>query len=207
MIVAAGAVALHPLLTAPLARAQRAPMTLERLLTAFSRMPGLHARFTEEKRMAMLAVPLRTEGEIFFAPPDHLVRRVTAPTPSTALLEGDRLTLAQGARREVIDLSANAVVEGFVDTFRHVLAGDRGALERTYRIAFEEREGAWKLTLAPKTEALRRFLREMVLEGEGPALRTMRMAERNGDTTVTTFTDVNARRRFSSAERARIFRI
>jgi hypothetical protein len=35
----------------------------------------------------------------------------------------------------------------------------------------------------------------------------MRMAERNGDTTVTTFTDVNARRRFSSAERARIFRI
>lgn len=187
--------------------AQGPTMTLDRLLDAFSNMPGLHARFTEEKRMAMLVVPLRSEGEVFFAPPDRLLRRVTSPRESKALLIGGRLTLDSGGRRQEIDLGQNAVVEGFVDTFRHVLAGDRGALERTYRIAFTNDDTGWRITLTPKTDALSRFLRDMVLEGDGRSLRTMTMNEANGDTSVTTFSDVNPRRRFSAAEAARIFSI
>ncbi len=182
-------------------------MTLERLLTAFSSMPGLSARFTEEKRMAMLAVPLVSEGEILFAPPDALLRKITSPTPSVALLDGGHLTLESGGRRQEMDLSQNAVVEGFVDTFRHVLAGDQEALEATYRISFEANEDGWRLTLRPKTRALQRFLRDMVLEGDGASLQKMTMNEANGDTSVTTFHDVNAHRRFSAAERARLFRI
>jgi outer membrane lipoprotein-sorting protein len=189
------------------ALAQERTMTLERLLRAFSSMPGLSAKFTEEKRMAMLAVPLTTEGEILFAPPDRLLRKVTSPTRSTALLVGDHLPLDAGGRRQEMDLSQNAVVEGFVDTFRHVLAGDQAALERTYRVSFEATDGGWRLTLRPRTRALRRFLRDMVLEGDGSSLRTMTMNEANGDISVTTFSDVNAHRRFSDAETTRLFRL
>jgi outer membrane lipoprotein-sorting protein len=187
--------------------AQGRRMTLERLLGAFSSMPGLSAKFTEEKRMAMLAVPLVSEGEILFAPPDKLLRKITSPTPSVALLDGGHLTLESGGRRQEMDLGQNEVVEGFVDTFRHVLAGDQEALEATYHISFESTEDGWQLTLRPRTRALRRFLRDMILEGEGPSLEKMTMNEANGDTSVTTFRDVNARRRFSAAERARLFRI
>lgn len=192
---------------APLRAFAQDRMTLDRLLRAFSSMPGLSAKFTEEKRMAMLAVPLVSEGEILFAPPDRLLRKITSPTASTALLVGSRLTLDAGGRRQEMDLSQNAVVEGFVDTFRHVLAGDQAALEETYRTAFEASDDGWRLTLRPKTAALQRFLRDMVFEGEGPSLRTMTMNEANGDTSVTTFRDVNARRRFSDAERTRLFRL
>jgi len=187
--------------------AQQRRMTLERLLRAFSSMPGLSAKFTEEKRLAMLAVPLVSEGEILFAPPDRLLRKVTSPTVSTALLVGGHLTLEAGGRRQEMDLTQNQVVEGFVDTFRHVLAGDQAALEETYRIAFEASDDGWRLTLHPRTAALRRFLRDMVLEGDGSSIRSMTMNEANGDTSVTTFSDVNARRRFSDAERARLFRL
>lgn len=203
-----GAGALGAALAGPSRALGQGPtMTLDRLLEAFSNMPGLSARFTEEKRMAMLVVPLRSEGEIFFAPPDRLLRRVTSPRESRALIVGRRLTLDSGGRRQEIDLGQNAMVEGFVDTFRHVLAGDRAALERTYRIAFVTEESGWRITLSPKTDALSRFLRDMVLEGDGRSLRTMTMNEANGDTSVTTFSEVNPRRRFSAAEAARIFSI
>lgn len=202
-----GAGAIGATVPAPLRALAQDRMTIERLLRAFSSMPGLSAKFTEEKRMAMLAVPLVSEGEILFAPPDRLLRKITSPTASTALLVGSRLTLDAGGRRQEMDLSQNAVVEGFVDTFRHVLAGDQAALEETYRTAFEANDDGWRLTLRPKTAALRRFLRDMLFEGEGSSLRTMTMNEANGDTSVTTFRDVNARRRFSDAERARLFHL
>jgi hypothetical protein len=189
------------------ALAQQQRMTLQRLLSAFQSMPGLSARFTEEKRLAMLAVPLRSEGEILFAPPDRLLRKVTSPTPSAALLIGGRLTLEAGGRRQEMDLSQSEVVSGFVDTFRHVLAGDQAALERTYRMVFRVDDDGWRLTLNPKTDALRRFLRNIVLEGDGASIRSMIMNEANGDTSVTTFSEVNARRRFSDAERTRLFRL
>lgn len=206
LLVGAGVVAAA--IPAPLrVLAQPRPMTLESLLRAFSSMPGLSAKFTEEKRMAMLAVPLTTEGEILFAPPDRLLRRVTSPTRSTALLVGGHLTLDAGGRRQEMDLSQSTVVEGFVDTFRHVLAGDQAALEETYRVSFEASVDSWRLTLRPRTRALSRFLRDMVLEGDGASIHTMTMNEANGDIGVTTFSDVNARRRFSDAEKARLFRI
>ncbi|MEM9195672.1 MAG: outer membrane lipoprotein carrier protein LolA, partial [Myxococcota bacterium] len=82
------------------AEGQDETLSLDRLLEGFSEMPGLSARFREEKRIALLAVPLRSEGEIHFAPPGKLLRRVNQPTESAALIEGDTLTLVSGGREE-----------------------------------------------------------------------------------------------------------
>lgn len=180
---------------------------LDALLASFRGMSGLSARFTEEKRVALLAVPLRSEGEIHFVAPGTLMRRVTAPTPSSALIDGGRLTMLANGRRQEIDLASNAVVGGFVSSFADVLAGDRVALERTYHIALRARGEGWELTLRPRGAPLDRFLTQMVLAGEGREVKTMRMVEVSGDETITTFHDVRLDRHFSDAERRRIFRL
>ncbi|HJL05841.1 MAG TPA: outer membrane lipoprotein carrier protein LolA [Polyangiaceae bacterium LLY-WYZ-15_(1-7)] len=194
-------------LAAPGLAQERAP-SLDELLTAFRGMSGLSARFREEKRVALLAVPLRSEGEIHFAPPGRLLRRVTSPTPSAALIEDGRLTMTANGERQEIDLSSNPVVAGFVSSFRHVLAGDRAALEETYRIGYaREDDGGWELTLRPKGAPLDQFLERMVMRGRGTNVVEMRMVEVSGDTTVTTFHDVNVGRRWSEAELRRVFRL
>lgn len=99
------------------------------------------------------------------------------------------------------------MLAGFVESFRYVLAGDREALERTYRVDYEREGAEWTLTLKPRNSALGRFLREMVLQGEGFAVKTMKMVEVSGDTTTTELFDVNPRRTFSAAETRRFFRV
>jgi hypothetical protein len=47
----------------------------------------------------------------------------------------------------------------------------------------------------------------MVLSGEGLALRSIDMRESNGDRTLTLFSDVNARKRWTGVELARVFRL
>ena len=205
--LASVAVAILAVASAPAARAQNEEPTLDALLESFSSMRGLSARFTERKQIALLAAPLESEGEIHFAPPDKLVRRVTAPSASVVLLDGRQLTMASNGREERIDLSTQPVVASFVDSFRHVLRGDRAALERAYRISFERDEQAWRMVLRPKGQALRRFMTSLELRGTGPAIQSMRMVERSGDVTVTEFRDVRPNRRFSAAQRRQIFRL
>jgi outer membrane lipoprotein-sorting protein len=191
--------------------AQEEPLTVETLLRRFSSMPGFYARFREEKRIALLRTPLASEGELFFAPRAKLLRRVNSPTRSVALIDGETLTFASGGRRERIDLAANATVRAFVETFTHVLAGDRRALEGHYDIELSLRPEAgpraWRLRLVPKQRELRRFLRELVLTGDDGTIEHMRMVEVSGDTTDTTFSDVDARRRWSRQQIQRLFRV
>lgn len=192
---------------APSASAQDSAPSLDALLQRFAAMPGMSARFREEKRIALLAVPVRSEGVIYFTPPGKLMRTVTSPSPSYALLEGGRLTFAADGERQVVELGESPVLAGFVESFRYVLAGDRAALERTYRVDYERDGAEWSLTLKPRNEALARFLQEMVLKGEGFAVKTMKMVEVSGDTTTTELFDVNPRRSFSDAETRRLFRV
>ncbi len=196
------------LVAAPLgAQGGRAP-DLDSLLRSFRGLPGLSARFREEKHVALLAAPLRSEGEIHFAPPGRLLRRVTTPSPSVALIADGRLTFASEGQRQQFDLAGQPLVAGFVDSFRHVLAGDRRALEASYRIAYERRDdGSWVLTLRPRGAPLDQFLREMTFEGRGVRVTRMRMVEVSGDETRTEFFDVDTSKRWSPDEVRRVFRV
>ncbi|MEM9066854.1 MAG: outer membrane lipoprotein carrier protein LolA [Myxococcota bacterium] len=181
--------------------------SLDSLLASFRGLSGLSARFREEKQVALLAAPLRSEGEIHFAPPGRLLRRVTGPTTSAALIADGRLTMSAGGRRQQFDLSRQPLVAGFVDSFRYVLAGDRAALERAYDINFTVQDGTWELRLRPKASPLREFLREMVMVGRGVVVSRLRMTEASGDVTTTDFFDVDVGREWSPSEVRRVFRV
>ncbi|MCA9610716.1 MAG: outer membrane lipoprotein carrier protein LolA [Myxococcales bacterium] len=190
------------------ASASAQAVTLESLLARFAALPGLEARFREEKRIALLSLPVRSEGRIWFAHPDRLMRRVEEPDPSAALIASGQLRMRSGGRTEELSIDTNPVLRGFVESFRAVLAGDQATLERYYAARLEPGEGeAWTLTLTPRDEALRRFLREIRMRGHGVTIEEMRMVEVSGDETRTEFYDVQTTRRFSDAEAGRIFRI
>src|SRR5262245_52514632 len=59
------------------------------LLASFGKISGMTARYSEEKRIALLKKPLQSEGRIAFAAPRSLLRQVERPEPSTMLLEGE----------------------------------------------------------------------------------------------------------------------
>jgi len=182
--------------------------TLESLLESFSELPGLEARFREEKRIALLAVPVRSEGRIWFAHPDRLMRRVTSPEASAALIDEGRLRMRSGGRTQELSVDENPVLRGFVESFRAVLGGNRETLERFYRAALTPGEGdAWELRLTPRNEALAGFVREIRMRGHGVSIDEMTMIEVNGDQTHTEFFEIDAHRSYSASESRQLFRI
>lgn len=182
---------------------------LASLLATFAAMPGMEAGFVEDKHMALLAAPLRSEGRLYYAPPGHLARHTTKPAPSVLLVEPDAVRFGDERGTETVDLAAKPVVRLFVESFVEILRGDRAALERLYAMSFQAlpdaRAGAWSLVLRPRISPMDKVFDRMELRGVGLAVHEMVMFERDGDRTDTRFTDVDPARRFSPEERARLF--
>src|SRR5579863_4274341 len=111
-------------------------LTLDSLLTRFRAIPGLFARYREEKRITLLAEPLVSEGTVHYAPPERLARHQRTPSPSSIVFDGTTLRFGDAQSEERIDVSSNPVVRAFVESFLSVLAGDQSKLERTFLVDF-----------------------------------------------------------------------
>jgi outer membrane lipoprotein-sorting protein len=221
---AAGFIAFLLLLSLPLsttavmgparAEAQSPPPqspTIDSVLARMARIQGLHCGYREEKRIALLSTPVVTEGTIDYtrgasASASRMARRTTRPSRQVVLIDGGELRMSDGRTTQRIDLASQPVVRSFVDSFLQLLVGDRAALERTYTLAIEAPgEGRWALVLRPRGAPLTQFLREIRFEGRGDAMERMVMTEVSGDTTTTTFADVDAARRYPEAEARTVF--
>lgn len=194
-------------LARPAAEQATAPATVEDLLAAFAELQGLQATFREEKAMALLAAPLVSEGQLFFAQPGYLRREITAPSESLVVITPDALYFEDATGSETIDLRARGDVRQFVESLVWILAGDAARLGETYELAYAHGEapGAWTLTLTPRGRPLSEIIARIRVAGVGHAVSTIVVEETAGDVTTTTITSADPTRVFDDAERERLF--
>lgn len=180
---------------------------LSTILQQLSKIEALTARFREEKRMALLAQPLNSEGTLHYEKPKRLARHTERPRASSMVLAGDVLTFGDAQRSESIGLSSQPALRLLVETFVSVLAGDRAGLERVAEVTLEQTIRGFRIRVTPKDASVKRIVQFMAFEGQGAMLSRMELVDATGDRTLTTFHDVTLRKAFSDSERARLFRV
>ena len=182
--------------------------TLEGVLAAFSRVEALSAHFKEEKRMALLTVPLVSEGDLYYQKPRSLARHTRSPSASSLVLSGDQLSFGDVQRKESMGVDAHPAVRVLVDTFVAVLAGDTAKLKAMANVQLERvGERGFRIVVAPREANVLKLVKSMAFEGEGTVLTRMELVDANGDRSVTTFSEVHPRKRFAPDEEKRYFRI
>ncbi|MDB4974891.1 MAG: putative transrane protein [Myxococcaceae bacterium] len=178
------------------------------VLAQFAKIEALSAKFHEEKHMALLSQPLSSDGTLHYAKPRLLARHTAPPHASSVLLRGETLSFGDDKHQESIELSAPPALRVLVDTFVSVLSGDLAALSRAAELSVESMAGgAFRIRVRPLDDKVKRLVRSMSFEGKGALLSRMELLDANGDTTVTTFSEVTLHKPYSAAEQARIFRI
>lgn len=158
---------------------------LVQLMRRLAEVPDGTARFTEERTLALLEIPLRTEGELIYRAPDYLERRVEGPRTERYVIVGDLLSLEDRDGRREIRLDSHPALQAFADTYRGTLAGDLAALRQYYAVHLNQDEGGWHLRLSPTDPELRGAIDHVDVHGLGAELSRIEIHEPNGDTTVT----------------------
>lgn len=134
--------------------------------------------FVELRGSALLKAPLRIQGEYRRPDADTLVRDVHVPYRETTTVTG----ATGGAGGEVViareqqsprrfALSRAPELLALQASFGALLAGDRAALERHYRIEADGARARWSLVLTPRDPALAGKLTSITLLGRGAELR------------------------------------
>ena len=161
-----------------------APWTLEQLLAGFAQVRSAHATFVEKKTVRVLDRPLISSGELRFEAPDRLEKRTLRPQPEVLRLDGDILTLERGERRMRLDLRSSPEAAALVEGIRGTLAGDRRALEETYRLQLEGTPSSWALTLTPREPGIGTVVRHIRIAGRNADISVIDVDLANGDSTL-----------------------
>jgi outer membrane lipoprotein-sorting protein len=159
---------------------------LDLLMATLAQRKHGHVTFTERKFLAVLDRPVESSGELVYDAPDHLEKRTVKPKPESLVLEGETVTAQRGRHKYVLDLKQYPQVVPFIESIRATLAGDRAALERVFKLSFDGSLAHWTLDLAPLDPKLAATVKRIRIVGEGDAVRTVEIAEADGDHSLLT---------------------
>lgn len=161
---------------------------MDQLMKSLATSRSGSASFVEKKSIAMLDKPVESSGELLYNAPDHLEKRTLKPKAESMVLDKNTLTVEQRGKKHVLSLQNYPEIAAFIESIRGTLAGDRKALERTYKLSMEGDEQSWNLTLLPLEDKMKKVVAKINIAGAGNVLRTIEIKQADGDSSLMTIT-------------------
>jgi len=151
----------------------------------------LSCKFSEEKKVALLARPLRSTGTIYFSRDRGIARTVLTPKRQQVVLTKTTLKIITEKKTEEIPLDKSKDLKAFALIFPTLLRGERTELEKSFDIAmYGSDKDWWALAFTPKTDSLKKLVKRVVVYGKKTDAHSLQVVEANGDTTDTRLTDI-----------------
>lgn len=173
------AVLLLPLLAHP---ARAAP--LDDVMRGFAAVRASTARFSEEKTMPELDLPLPSRGTLTWRAPDFLEKHTTEPLEEIFRIQGETLTLERPQRgeRQSMTLDRAPEIVPLVEALRATLAGDPTTLRRHHELRFAGAAEAWEMVLVPRSVRTLAVVQRVTLAGRGATIRVVETQGGGGTT-------------------------
>jgi hypothetical protein len=146
---------------------------LEQVMRGLAGIRERQSRFTEEKVVPELDLPLPNEGTLSWSAPDRLEKHTTWPIDEVLTVAAGQLTYERrdrGVRRDFA-LAEQPEMQALVEAIRGTLAGDLAALRRYYEVGFATDTAGWRLALVPLSARVRGAVQRITVTGTGTELR------------------------------------
>lgn len=157
---------------------------LQQLMDTLAQNKSGRATFVETKRIAMLDKPVESSGELLFTAPDRLEKRTLKPKPESMVVNGDEMLVERGNRKYQVQLQAYPQLAAFIDSIRGTLAGDRKALERSYRLSLDGSIESWSLQLLPLDEKMQAVVKRIRIAGSRDQVKSVEIVQADGDSSL-----------------------
>ena len=186
------ATALTGLTLAVWSPAASAAWDLQQLMDTLAQTKSARATFVEKKNIALLDKPVESSGELLYTAPDRLEKRTLKPKPESMVINGGELLIERGRQKHQLQLQAYPELAAFIDSIRGTLAGDRNALERSYRLSLEGNAERWVLQLQPLEPKMLAVIQRIRITGARNQVRSIDITQADGDSSTMTIEQVAA---------------
>ena len=166
--------------------AAAADWTVAELMQSLAQRGPEKARFVEKKYIAILDQPVQSSGELRYVPPDRLEKRTLAPKPELLVLERGLLRLERDKQKHTLRLADHPQIAALVESLRAMLAGDRSALDKVYRMELFGTRERWALVMLPSDAKLAELVLRIDVAGTRDRVRSIEIRQADGDRSVMT---------------------
>lgn len=141
--------------------------------------------FREVRFSSLVNEPLIVSGELAYAGPASLDRRVSAPYRETVEIRGESVRIErEGERPRTFGLNRAPELRGLLSGFSGLLTGDPAAIERSFRADASGTDDSWMLQLTPADARAQRRLQQIIVNGRGDVPRCFTMLTADGGASV-----------------------
>lgn len=170
-----------------------AGLDVDQLMQGLAQVRSGQARFVEKKYIAMLDKPVESSGELLYSAPDRLEKRTLKPKPESMILDGGALVIERGRQKHSLQLQDYPELAAVIDSIRGTLAGDRKALERSYRLSLEGSVERWTLQLLPVDEKMQAIIKHIRIAGAQQSVNSIEINRTDGDRSLMLIEKLTAR--------------
>lgn len=170
-----------------------AGLDVDQLMLGLAQVRSGQASFVEKKYIAMLDKPVESSGELLYSAPDRLEKRTLKPKPESMILDGGTLIIERGRQKHSLQLQDYPELAAIIDSIRGTLAGDRKALERSYRLSLEGGVERWTLQLLPIDEKMQAVIKHIRIAGAYQSVSSIEVNRADGDRSLMLIEKLTAR--------------
>jgi Outer membrane lipoprotein carrier protein LolA-like len=176
---------LATLATLPMLCATAAVLDPDALIERLAKPAPASIAFREVRFSSLVNEPLIVAGELGYAGPTSLDRRVTEPYRETVAIRGESVRVErEGEPPRSFGLNRAPELRGLLSGFSGLLNGDASALERSFRVEASGTDDLWTLQLTPSDTRARRRLEQIVVNGRDDVPLCFTMVTANGGASV-----------------------
>ncbi len=170
-----------------------AGLDIDQLMQGLAQIRNGQASFVETKYIAMLEKPVESSGELFYRAPGRLEKRTVKPKPESMILDNGLLVIERGRQKHSLQVQDYPELAAIIDSIRGTLAGDRKALERSYRLSLEGSVERWTLQLLPIDEKMQAIIKRISISGANHAVSGIEINRADGDRSLMLIEKLTAR--------------
>jgi hypothetical protein len=173
-------------LTATATAAFAAPGLAESLLASMAKTPPVSTPFVLVSYRGVLDRPLVVSGNLRWLGGDHMQRDIDKPFKETATIADGTITVQRGSgAAQQMPLARAPQAGAMLAGFRALLGGDVSALQKDFTLSAQGSTAHWVIRLTPRTDAIKRQLTSLVIDGRDHEPRCLTMTDANGDSSIT----------------------
>lgn len=152
------------------------------LLRSLAQPPPATIRYVEVRYSSLLTEPLVVSGQLSYLGPGRFDRVVDRPYHETASIrDGEVVVEREGQPRNRFSLKHAPALDGMLETFGALLAGDGALLQKSFTSTLSGDESSWRFDLVPRSKTTGKWLRRIVIDGAGDVPRCITLVEPDGD--------------------------
>ncbi len=163
-----------------------AAISPEALVRSLAQPVPARTAFIEVRFMNVLDRPLILRGELAWLGGSHLQRTVVSPYRERSEINSGQITVTRsGQAPRHFSLDRAPQLRDLLISFTALLAGRPTQLLQRFEARVWGNPTSWTLNLRPRDAKVARQIQALNIDGDGTALRCMRVDDTDGDTSFT----------------------